>query len=49
MRANSLAPMLLLWAASYLGCAAFLLTGIPAGGPISFALLAQLSWLALIG
>ena len=46
---KSLAPALASWAASYVGCALFLLAGLLPQGSFSFALLGQLFWLALIG
>jgi len=41
--------MLTLWASAYLGCALFLLAGLLPQGTVSIGLLAQLSWLALVG
>jgi hypothetical protein len=41
--------MLTLWASAYLGCALFLLAGLLPKGTVSIGLLAQLSWLALVG
>ena len=47
--ARSLPLALLLWASSYLGCAAFVLAGVLPRGPFSVPLLGQLTWLALLG
>jgi hypothetical protein len=41
--------LLTLWASAFAGCGFFLLAGLPTGGPVSLALIGQLSWLALIG
>ncbi len=49
MPARSLAPMLTLWASSYLGCALFLLASLLPQGSVSIELLGQLAWIALIG
>lgn len=49
MPGKSVAPVLTLWSSAYLGSALFLLAGLLPQGSVSFALLAQLSWLALIG
>lgn len=49
MPAKSFAPRLTLWASAYLGCALFLLAGLLPQGTVSIGLLAQLSWLALVG
>jgi hypothetical protein len=49
MPRSVLTPLLALWSSAQLGCAAFLLIGLLPRSPLSFELLAQLSWLALIG
>ena len=43
------ASALTLWVCAYLGCASFLIAGLLVGDSVSVELLAQLSWLALIG
>ncbi len=49
MPAKPLDSILMLWSAAYLGAAFFLLAGLLPQGTVSIGLLAQLSWLALIG
>jgi hypothetical protein len=49
MPRSSIVPLLALWPAAYLGCAAFLLLGLLPSAPVSATLLGELSWLALIG
>lgn len=49
MPAKPLDSILILWSAAYLGAALFLLAGLLPQGTVSIGLLAQLTWLALIG
>ena len=49
MPSKLLDSILMLWSAAYLGAAFFLLAGLLPQGTVSIGLLAQLSWLALIG
>ncbi|MGB5696678.1 MAG: sulfatase [Polyangiales bacterium] len=49
MSDKPLASALTLWVCAYLGCASFLIAGLLVGDSVSVELLAQLSWLALIG
>jgi arylsulfatase A-like enzyme len=49
MSRRPLAPVLILWAAAYLGCVLFLLVGLLPNTSISSELLGQLTWLGLIG
>ena len=49
MRTSPWTSPLELWASAYLGCTALLLLGLLPEGEVSFALLSQLCWLALIG
>jgi len=49
MPPRSLTSVLSLWASAYLGCALFLLADLLPQDAVSIALLAQLSWLALLG
>ncbi len=49
MPAKPLDSILMLWSAAYLGGAFFLVAGLLPQGTVSIGLLAQLSWLALIG
>ena len=49
MRSSSIAPMIAVWASAYVGCALFLCAGVVPGGAFTPTLLAELSWLALLG
>ncbi len=49
MRSKPLLSALTLWSSAYLGCTVLLLLGVEAPSFLSLALLAQLSWLALLG
>jgi len=49
MRTDPWASLLDLWASAYLGCTLLLLLGLLPQSELSFALLSQLCWLALIG
>ncbi len=49
MPCKPLDSILMLWSAAYLGAAFFLVAGLLPQGTVSIGLLAQLSWLALIG
>jgi hypothetical protein len=49
MPAKPFDSILMLWSAAYLGSAFFLMAGLLPQGTVSIGLLAQLSWLALVG
>lgn len=49
MQTRAWASPLELWASAYLGCTALLLIGLLPQSEVSFALLSQLCWLALVG